>query len=164
MADFNIFNVVDEFNPTIKKYGKEIQVVKNIKKDDCYSIDILDIDCDNNIYGVRTFASFIPESEVADNVKAAYQSIMDIYGHNDGVFFSYRAINGWTHGIAALIESLTEYALFFRDGNGTIECVSDNPKGIDAYEDREGTFCVLAEDYYPALNQIREHDDFGVER
>lgn len=77
--------------------------------------------------------------------------------------FSYRRVHGWTHDTPALICSLTEYALYFRNPDGTIECVDDHEEGIDYYEDREGDFCILEENYEPALMQIEEHDEMGVE-
>ena len=71
----------------------------------------------------------------------------------------YRKVHGWTHGDPALIYSITEIALFFRDDDGTIECVDDNPAGIDAYEERHGSFCVVADQYDEAFRQIEQHDN-----
>ncbi len=76
-----------------------------------------------------------------------------------GIETEYRRIHGWTHDDPALIYSNTKVSVYFYDDTtNTIENI-DNPAGIDAYENRQGFFLVLAMDYDEAYRQLEEHDN-----
>ena len=65
---------------------------------------------------------------------------------------------GWTHGLPALIDSLTEVEVFFRYYDGRVENLNAHDS-IDWYEHEQGEFCVRnAEEYEEALRQLDEHD------
>lgn len=68
------FNLVDTANEDIRKYGKEIQIVRN-EDDGYYSIDILTIDDGGNTKGINTFAENLFESELADCVNDAWSNV-----------------------------------------------------------------------------------------
>ena len=70
------FNLVDTANEDIRKYGKEIQIVRN-EDDGYYSIDILTIDDGGNTKGINTFAENLFESELADCVSDAWANVWE---------------------------------------------------------------------------------------
>ena len=75
-----------------------------------------------------------------------------------GVETNYRRISGWTHDDPALIYSNTEVSVYFYDSEKhTVEDI-ENEAGIDAYENRQGFFLVLADQYNEAYWQLKEHD------
>lgn len=68
----------------------------------------------------------------------------------------FQKVHGWTHDDPALVQSLTEYALYFKDEHtDSIEPVEDS---IDEFEDRRGSFYMRADEYDKAFDEIEEHD------
>lgn len=79
---------------------------------------------------------------------------------NEEGIVSYKVVDGDTHGIPALIESLTDISVFFQPlDKCTIIPVNCN---IDAFADRSGQFLVYAEDYELAMWQIYAHDELEI--
>lgn len=70
------FNIVDTANDDIRKYGKEIQIVKD-DDDGYYSIDILTIDENGNTKDIETFAENMFENELADCVNDAWANVRE---------------------------------------------------------------------------------------
>ena len=70
------FNLVDNANEDIRKYGKEIQIVRN-EDDGYYSIDILTIGPDGSTQGIYTFAENFFENELADAVNDAWANVRE---------------------------------------------------------------------------------------
>ena len=68
------FNLVDNANEDIRKYVKEIQIVRD-EDEGGYSIDILTIDNDGNTTGIHTFAENLFEIELADAVNDAWANV-----------------------------------------------------------------------------------------
>ena len=68
------FNLVDNANEDIRKYGKEIQIVQNVD-DGYYSVDILTIDDGGNTKDINTFAENMFENELADCVNDAWANV-----------------------------------------------------------------------------------------
>lgn len=160
-----IIMLVDKANEDIKKYGKKIHFEKEFEDEDYYCVDILDINDEGEATGLVNFADNYFEHELPEVIQDAWDYVKDIERMKETQqgLICYRKLSGWTHDLPALFCSLTEFPLFFADINGTIEDVDDNG-GIDAYEDRKGCFVCRPEDYEPALRQIEDHDNRGVER
>ena len=105
--------------------------------------------------------------ETAIVVDNEYRFYMTWSGGNEGVLidlveleitnhFTFRKLSGWTHDLPALVQSLTDFSLYFRDSEtGNFEVVEDS---IDFYEDRDGAFFINANEYDEAIRQINEHD------
>ena len=151
-------------NKDIEKYDKEIQLFEN--EEGFYELEILTLRKDGSIAYSVPFAENYYEHELAECINDAWAHIRAEEKfkseHND--FICYRIVHGWTHSTPALIYSLTEFPVFFYDAaKGTVENIEDGG-GIDAYENRNGYFCVNPEDYEIALRQIDDHDNRGVER
>ncbi len=160
------FNLVDEANEKIKKYGKEIQIVQHANEPQYFAVDILTINDEDEIVCDYEFADNYFEHELEDVVNDALNYVLDTEKfceeHTD--YICYRKVNGWTHEMPALIFNLTEFPLYFFDNRKrTVELVDDNKGGIDEYVDRNGYFCVRPEDYEVAIRQIHDHDERGVE-
>jgi hypothetical protein len=68
------FNLVDTANEDIRKYGKEIQIVRN-EDDGYYSIDILTVCPDGTTKSIYTFAENLFENELADFVNDAWANV-----------------------------------------------------------------------------------------
>lgn len=141
-------------NEELAQYGYAIRVeVEDEGASYCVKV--------NNGNGWNLYASGFYDDELSMCINDCWASArQEIIGLNKGSeLFVYRKVHGWTHDAPALIFSITETALFFRDNDGTIESVDDNPGGIDAYENREGSFCVVADEYDYAFKQIEEHNN-----
>lgn len=160
------FSLVDEANEKIKKYGKEIQIVQHTNEPQYFTVDILTIDDKGEIVGDYEFADNYFENELEEVVKDALNYVLETekFDEEHKDYICYRKVSGWTHDMPALIWSLTEFPLYFFDNQKlTVELVDDNETGIDAYENRDGYFCVLPEDYEAAIRQVNDHDERGVE-
>lgn len=69
-------------------------------------------------------------------------------------------VDGDTHGIPALVESITDIPLFFQSFDDySIIPVNGN---IDSFTDKSGQFVVYAEDYELAMWQIYAHDVLNI--
>lgn len=156
------FDLTDMANKDIEKYGKELAIVKDVN-DGTFGLDILTVK-HGEIAGIVDYARGYFEHELPDLVNDAWNYVCSCakFEEEHSQYFCYRIVSGWTHDMPALIFSLTEYTLYFRDDTtGEIEVVKNS---IDDYECREGHFCVLNEDYEPALRQVEDHDERGIER
>lgn len=75
----------------------------------------------------------------------------------------YTEISGGTHDMPALIASLTDEKIYFRNTNWTYFDVDEPKEGIDYFRDKEGVFVVDKGRKAIAEWKVRMHDDFGVE-
>ena len=159
------FSLVEKPNEDLKQYGREIQVVQ-CENSCTFSIDVLTVGADGGIRGITTFAEGLYEDDLPDTVSDCWAHVRvtaTTRVGNDDIL--YKFVPGWTHDLPALIAGITEVSLYFHDNDtDTMECVDNNPAGIDAYANRNGSFYVRAEDYDEALRQIEEHDELGIER
>lgn len=71
----------------------------------------------------------------------------------------FRKVHGWTHGDPALIYGCTEIPVFFHNAESNeVVSVDNKPGGIDHFENMNGEFYVLFDDYDEAYRQLEEHD------
>lgn len=70
------FNLVDNANEDIRKYGKEIQIVRNAD-DGYYSIDIITNNEKGETQGIYTFAENLFEDELPDFVADAWANVRE---------------------------------------------------------------------------------------
>lgn len=150
MEDY-IIETLERINQELKSYGMEIKIEE---EDGTYGVLVFNgTDWEEYAFGYYEHELYTLLYEVK-----SYALKCALNDKQNCELFVYRKVHGWTHDDPALIFSITETALFFRDNDGTIESVDDNPDGIDAYENREGSFCVVADEYDYAFKQIEEHD------
>lgn len=75
----------------------------------------------------------------------------------------FEEVEGDTHGMPALISSLTDETVFFRDNNGILTNVDDVKEGIDYFAGKEGRFVVMKGRKAIAEWKVRVHDNYGIE-
>ena len=144
-------HLLDAINDELRPYGMQFKLEQ---EDNAFNLLFFN-GTDWEDYACGYYDEELPELFL-DAKSHAFKRIRQDWEGNE--LFVYRKVHGWTHGEPALIYSITEIALFFRDDNGTIESVDNNPAGIDAYENRIGFFCVVADEYDEAFRQIEQHD------
>lgn len=160
------FNLVDKYNEKLRTYNREIQIVQHSYEPQYYAVQVVTLNSQGDRVRIDDFADNYYEHELADCVDDAFDYIIEqlVFSQRNAKYLCYRKLDGWTHGTPALVQSLTEFPVFFHDDEkDTVENISDNAGGIDAYENRHGFFCVHPEDYELALRQINDHDERGVE-
>lgn len=72
-------------------------------------------------------------------------------------------ISGNTHGFPALVATITDEPLFFKDEEGNIESVDDHEEGIDFFYGKKGCFLIRKGHKSIAERKIRLHDEFGID-
>ena len=166
--DIYPFSLVNFANENLKKYDKELQIVRH--EDGYYGLDILTINPDGNaetgtVKEIETYAENYFENELEELVRDAYHFVRENeeFKRENDELFCYRIIHGGTHGMPALIYTLTEFSVFFRYKDGTIENIDKHDEGIDYYENEEGDFCMLADEYEIAVRHVEDHDERGVD-
>lgn len=121
------------------------------------SVDVFELDRgDGSVCGDIEFAMSIPIEEVPKKVMEAIEYCRKRCEFEEKYpdVYAYRRVGGDNHGMPSHILSFTEFPLYFRFYDGSIELVKD----IDSYDIINGEFCVQACDYAPALSLVELHD------
>lgn len=149
--------ILEPFNNYLAKYGYEMKF--SVMNGQYY----LDIYYEDGEKSYNYAGGYEKNNELSILIVEAFDHLRGKISETSS--FTYVVVDGWTHGMPALIYSLTDVSLFFHDSDtGEIVNVDDAEGGIDSFEDRNGDFCVRGYEYKMALRQVEDHDVRGVER
>lgn len=149
------FNLVDDANEDIKKYGKEIQIVRHEDEPQYYSVRILDIDEEGNSTLDLEYADNFFEDELADCVNDAWANVREkenIKEDNDAVI-SFRKVD---NDLVNIIFFELDVSLYFYDHNDGSVCFVDD---IEFFDDTNGDYCVYEVDYERTMRMVKEHQE-----
>lgn len=76
---------------------------------------------------------------------------------------AYTPVGTSTHGLPALIFTLTDEKIYFQSPTGALTDLDSSDGGIDSFSHSAGTFVVPKGRLTIALWKVRAHDAFGIQ-